>query len=224
MPNARRSKGILRLQVEIEHGRMGVLATGVGEMDANMRLKGALVVREPGVAIYPEERPPRRAGVGDEMRVELVQMRPEAADEQQCGVANDLLISLLVLGKPVPVVVALELAQEIEQLGAEERGVGHWRNLQLLALSFGPPGKDGRPWRAAKGELKILSLKKVRSQPGTRARLLEGDDFGTHFRDFLDGFLIMDFRAISRFWPGDSFRVHSYRNVRGTSWFAPNSR
>ena len=59
------------------------------------------------------------------MRAEPVQMRPEAADEIQCRVADGLLISLLVLGEPLPVVVALELAQEIEQFWAEEGGVGH---------------------------------------------------------------------------------------------------
>jgi hypothetical protein len=36
---------------------------------------------------------------------------------------------LLVLGESVPVVVALELAQEIEQFWAEEGVIGHWRNL-----------------------------------------------------------------------------------------------
>jgi hypothetical protein len=48
------------------------------------------------------------------MRAELVQMRPEAADEHQCRVANHLLVPRLVPGEPLPVVVALELAQEIE--------------------------------------------------------------------------------------------------------------
>ena len=67
---------------------MGVLAAGVGEMDADMRLEGALVRREPGVAIYPEERAACRARVGDEMGAEPVQVRPEAADEQQRGVAD----------------------------------------------------------------------------------------------------------------------------------------
>jgi hypothetical protein len=71
---------------------MGVLAAGVGEMYADMRLEGALVWREPGVAVYPEERAPRGARVGDEMRGELMQMRPEAADKKQGWVADDLFI------------------------------------------------------------------------------------------------------------------------------------
>ena len=72
MPNARRREAVVRLQVEVEHGRMGVLAAGVGEMDADMRLEGALVRREAGVTIYAEERTACGARVGDEMRAELV--------------------------------------------------------------------------------------------------------------------------------------------------------
>src|ERR1035437_4399333 len=107
MPNARRREAVIRLQVQIEHGRMGILAAGVGEMYADMGLERALVVREPGVAVYPEERTSCGARVGDEMRAELVQMRPEAGDEHQCRVADDLFVSLLVPGEPVPAVVAL---------------------------------------------------------------------------------------------------------------------
>ena len=33
---------------------MGVLAAGVGEVDADMGLEGALVRREAGVAVYPK--------------------------------------------------------------------------------------------------------------------------------------------------------------------------
>ena len=109
-PDARRRKAGVRLQVEVEHGRMGVLAAGVGKMDADMGLEGSLVGREPGVAVYPEERATCGARVGDKMRAELAQVRPEAADERQRRIADDLFISLLVLGEPVPVVVALELA------------------------------------------------------------------------------------------------------------------
>jgi len=49
---------------------------------------------------------------------------PEAGYEQQRRVADDLFISSLVPGEPVPVIVALELAQEIEEVGPEEGGVG----------------------------------------------------------------------------------------------------
>ena len=79
----------------------------------------------------PGPRAACQARVGDEMRAEAVQARPEVFDEQQCGVAYGLLIPLLVLGEPLPVVVALELAQEIEQVGAEEGGVGHRLSSRL---------------------------------------------------------------------------------------------
>src|SRR5579862_5619569 len=102
MPNARCRKGFIRLQVQIENRRMGVLATGVGEMYADMSFEGRFIRREPGVAIYAEERTPRRSRVGDKMRAELVQMRREVADKHQCRVTNHLFISLLVFGEPFP--------------------------------------------------------------------------------------------------------------------------
>jgi hypothetical protein len=62
------------------------------------------------------------------MRAEPVEVWPEAADEQQSGLVDGLLVSLLVPREPVPVVVALELAQEIEQFRAEEGSLGHSRS------------------------------------------------------------------------------------------------
>jgi hypothetical protein len=71
--------------VQVEHGHMGVLAAGVVEMDADMRLEGALVRGEPGVAVYPEQRAACRARVGDEMRVELPQVIPKFSMNSSAG-------------------------------------------------------------------------------------------------------------------------------------------
>ena len=68
MPDARRREAVVRLQVQVEHGRMGVLAAGVREADADMGLERALVRGEPRVAVYPEERAACGALVGDEVR------------------------------------------------------------------------------------------------------------------------------------------------------------
>ena len=106
MPDARRREAVLRLQVQVEHGRMGVPAARVGEMDSDVGLEGALVRREPGIAVYPEERAACWAWVGDEVGAEPVQVRPEAADERQCRVADEIFLSSLVPGEPVAVVVA----------------------------------------------------------------------------------------------------------------------
>lgn len=59
----------------------------------------------------------------------LLQMRCEAADKQQSGIANDRFVAFLVLGEPLAVVVALKLSQELEELGAEEGSVGHRESL-----------------------------------------------------------------------------------------------
>src|SRR5207253_3645426 len=72
---------------------------------------------------------------------ELAQVRLEAADERQRRIANDLFISLLVLGEPVTVVVALELAQKLEEVGPEECAIGHQRHLQPFALWLSNPPK-----------------------------------------------------------------------------------
>jgi len=58
-------------------------------------------------------------------------MGREAADEQEGGLDNDLLVPRLVLGEPFSVVVPPKLAQEIEQLRAEVCGVGN-RHLGRL--------------------------------------------------------------------------------------------
>jgi hypothetical protein len=76
------------------------------------------------VSRYIRKSEPR---VGDEMGAEPVQVRPEAADELQRGVEDVLLVPGLVPGEPVAVVVALELAQEIEKPQAEE-GVARCNN------------------------------------------------------------------------------------------------
>ena len=61
-------------------------------------------------------------------------MRSEAADEQHGGFDRDLLISCLVLGEPIAVIVAFELAQELEQVGLEYGGIKRLR----------PPANDAR--------------------------------------------------------------------------------
>jgi hypothetical protein len=52
-------------------------------MHSDLRLEGALVRGEAGVAVYPEEQAACRARVGDETRAEPVRVRLEAANEQQ---------------------------------------------------------------------------------------------------------------------------------------------
>ncbi len=107
MPDARRREAVARLQVEIEHGGMGVLAAGMGEMDADMRLEGALVRRESGITVYPEERAPCRARVRDEMGAEPAQVRHERRDEHQRRILDRFQVPHLVPGEPVAAVVAL---------------------------------------------------------------------------------------------------------------------
>ena len=103
-------------------------------------LKGRLS-GENRVSRYIRKSEPRGARVGDEMRAELAQVRPEAADERQRRIANGLFISLLVPGEPVAVVVALELAQKLEEVGPEECVIGHQRHLQPFALWLSSPPK-----------------------------------------------------------------------------------
>ena len=105
---------------------MRILAAAVGEMYSYVRLERALVRGEAGVSIDSEQRTPRRARIGHKKGAELGEMGREAADEQQRGFEDDLVLSRLVLGEPFAIVVPPELPQEFEQLRAEEGGVGHW--------------------------------------------------------------------------------------------------
>ena len=104
---------------------MRVLAAAVGETHSDVRLEGALVRGEAGVAINPEQRAPRRTWVSQEKGAELGEMGREAADEQQRGF-EDALVSRLVFGDPFAVVVSPKLPQELEQLRVEGSAVRHW--------------------------------------------------------------------------------------------------
>ena len=80
---------------------------------------------EAGVPVNPEQRAPRGTWISHEEGADPGEMRREAADEQEGGLDNHLLVSHLVLGEPFAIVVPPKLAQELEQLRTEERTVTH---------------------------------------------------------------------------------------------------
>jgi len=124
MPDARSCKAILGFQMQDR--RMRVLAAAVGETHSDVRLEGALVRGEAGVAINPEQRAPRRTWVSHEKGAELGEMGREAADEQQRGFEDASWYHALSLATPFVVVVPPKLPQELEQLRVEGGAVRLW--------------------------------------------------------------------------------------------------
>jgi hypothetical protein len=59
------------------------------------------------------------------MRTEFLKRRRKLADKAQRGLEHYLLISILVLCKPLSVVIALQLPQELKQVRAKERILRH---------------------------------------------------------------------------------------------------
>src|SRR5579863_9599670 len=51
MPDTCRGKAIVRLKVQVEHWRMGILAAGMREMNADVCLEWTFVRREAGVTV-----------------------------------------------------------------------------------------------------------------------------------------------------------------------------
>jgi hypothetical protein len=109
MPHSGRRKTLFRLQVQVEHWSVRILAFDVREVNPYVGLERTFVRREAGVAVYAKQRPSGRTRVCDKGRAYTGQVRSEAADEPQCRFKHDLLVSCLVLCKPIPIIVPLEL-------------------------------------------------------------------------------------------------------------------
>ena len=104
--------------MEIEPRRVHVFSA-MGEAHGEVRLVGALVGGEAGVAINAKQRSAGAARVGNEMRSDLVQRAREVRDELQRGLAYMSLVFIFVREEPVTVVVAPQAGQEAEEFGSE---------------------------------------------------------------------------------------------------------
>ena len=115
MPDPGADEYRLRLQVEVEAGRVCVLRKLVPELNAHVRLVGRLVFREARVAVDAEERSTRRPRVRDKIRADSLEMRGDIGDEVERRPANVVLVAALVRREPVPVVVRFQISQEPEE-------------------------------------------------------------------------------------------------------------
>src|SRR5215813_5736466 len=106
MPYPCGGKASSRLQMQVEHGSMRILALGMGEVNAYVCLERLLVVRKARVAVDAKQRTTRRSRVGDEVRAQLMQMRREGVDERQRRLHRALLKPLFVLREPIAIVIA----------------------------------------------------------------------------------------------------------------------
>jgi hypothetical protein len=85
-------------------------------------------------------------------------VRDETVDEQQSGFNHQLVIPSLVLGEPLPIIVAFQLAQKLEQFWADYGRIRHWGLPCRLVNSWAasrvtatlskpaPPTKPSRKW------------------------------------------------------------------------------
>src|ERR1700756_5198552 len=89
------------------------------EVHPHPRLVRALVGGEADVAINAHERSSVGLGVGLHPRADLLQTKAEIDDEAQAGLAQDFLVAIAILQKPLAAVVALDLLQEQEQLWSD---------------------------------------------------------------------------------------------------------
>src|SRR5438128_380411 len=128
MPDPRMGHRLARVHVKIVAGRH-LLRPGrlrVPEMDSDLRLVRALVRREPDVPIDAGERPAEGFGFRDEIRANLLQPRSGVTNESQARFLYGVLVTFLVLRKPLFVVVLREVTEEPEELRGEVfRLLGH---------------------------------------------------------------------------------------------------
>src|SRR5881296_987508 len=172
MPDPRMGHRLARVRVKIVAGRH-LLRPGrlrVPEMDSDLRLVRALVRREPDVPIDAGERPAEGFGFRDEIRANLLQPRSGVTNESQARFLYGVLVTFLVLRKPLFVVVLREVTEEPEKLRGEVfrllghlapprrhrvSPVEHWREwprvedgadrADLLAADPVPLADEGRP-------------------------------------------------------------------------------
>src|SRR5204862_79426 len=91
-----RCRTSLEGELEVEAGRVHILAAGVAEVKRGVRLVRALVLREAHVAVDAEE----RLRVGDDVRRDGVEARRERLHEAQARRAQVLLVAGPVLLEP----------------------------------------------------------------------------------------------------------------------------
>ena len=99
--------------MQVEAGRVRVLALLVAEVQPDVRLVGRFVLGEPDVAVDAEQRTTLGPRVGAEVRADLHQVRPEIDDEAQRRLPHLGLVAGLLLVEPVAVVVSFEVGQEL---------------------------------------------------------------------------------------------------------------
>jgi flavin reductase (DIM6/NTAB) family NADH-FMN oxidoreductase RutF len=122
MPAADAEKTLIRRDMQVEAGRMHVLAKLVTELDADVGLVGCLVACEARVAIDAHQRTAQLARIGAELRRKIRQQRRHRADELEGRRAHAVLVFCLVLFEPGFFIVAGKLFEKPEGGGTEGHG------------------------------------------------------------------------------------------------------
>src|SRR5262245_21757595 len=105
MPDTPAHRGVARLKPHVEGRRRAFPSFGVPEVRHDSCLVRRLVLREPCVAVNPHHRSTDRARVGDEVRTDLLEPRPEIGDKTQEWIAYRSFVALFVRIEPIAIVV-----------------------------------------------------------------------------------------------------------------------
>jgi hypothetical protein len=104
-PDAAAGEDVVRADVQVVAGRVGVPAPVMPEVDPEVGLVRRLVLREARVAVDAEQGAAARPGVGAEVGADLLEPRRERVDEGERRLEQLLLVAVLVGREPFPVVV-----------------------------------------------------------------------------------------------------------------------
>src|SRR5579859_1504606 len=87
-----------------------------------VRFIRTLVRREARVAVDAKQRAARGAGIGCQVRRDVIERTREIGDEAQCGLMGMGFVFFFMRKKPFALVVALEASEETKEVGSEIRG------------------------------------------------------------------------------------------------------
>ena len=96
MPNAAAGEDVVRADVQVVAGRVGVFGAFVPEVDSDVRLLRRFVLREASVAVDAEQRASARARIGAEVGADLLEPRREGVDERERWLEQLLLVAVSV--------------------------------------------------------------------------------------------------------------------------------
>ena len=112
--------------MEIKTGTVNVLSQLMTKMNADVDFVGGFVFGEPSVAVNSHDRSTHTFGYCHKAGRYFLEQGLKCFYESKCGKEHFCFVALLMIRKPLPSVVALQLFQKSHQRGLESgKGDGH---------------------------------------------------------------------------------------------------